>query len=151
MLEEKINNNAKARGATFRSGLPDLNSSKKFDAPLPILLSARVRLNEDQRETLKTAWRAHQNTQLNSIPVAATTPGSTVRVETFYETPDPIPGLSSLVISDLISTRETIQLTTLLNISAALNVEVITKAVLQKAFDSYWEFVSSESKRIYGN
>ena len=149
MLEEKINNNAKAKGNTFRSGLPDLNN-RKYDAPLPILLSSRIRLNDFQRETLKTAWKEHQRAQLNSIPVAATTPGSTVRTETYYEPVAPIPGLSSLVISDLITTRETIQLTTVLNLSAALGVEVITKEQMQEAFNGYWEFISSEATRMYG-
>ena len=140
MNEELINNNAKAKGATFRSGLPNLND-RKYSAPLPILLSSRVRLNEIQRDTLKTAWREHQNAHLNSIPKTAATPGSTVRTETYYEAPAPIPGLSSLVISDLISS----------NLSAALGVEVITKEVMQEAFDNYWMFISNEANRLYGN
>lgn len=150
MNEERINNNAKAKGATFRSGLPDLNTPKKYSAPLPILLSSRVRLNDEQRETLKTAWRQHQNNHLNQIPVSAATPGSTVRTETFYQPPAPLPGLSALVINDLITTRETIQLTTILNLSFALGVEVITKEAMQESFDNYWEFVSSEARRVYG-
>ena len=149
MNQEKINNNAKARGVTFDSQLPDLNS-RKFDAPLPILLSARLRLNDIQRDTLKKAWKEHQNAQLNQIPVAPTTPGSTVRTETYYQPPAPLPGLSSLIITDLISTRETVALTTVLNLSAALNVEVITKADMQEAFDGYWSFITSEAQKLYG-
>ena len=151
MNEERINNNAKAKGATFRSGLPDLNQVKKYDAPLPILLSSRVRLSDEQRTVLKDAWRKHQTAHLNQIPVSAATPGSTVRTETYYETPPVLPGLSSLVINDLITTRETIQTTTVLNLSAALGVEIITKEQMLEAFEGYWQFISNEAKRMYGN
>lgn len=149
MNEEKIDNMAPARGATLNTGLPDLNKPRYTPGPLPILLSARVRLNEEQRSVLKTAWRERQSAHLNTIPAPATTPGSTVRTETFYMPPE-LPGLSALIVSDLLGTRESIAITTVLNISAALNVEVITKEQMQEAFDSYWTFITSEAVRVYG-
>ena len=149
MNEEKIDNMSRAKGVTLNTGLPDLNAPRYTPGPLPILLSARVRLNEDQRNVLKTAWQAHQNAHLAKIPAPATTPGSTVSTQTFYQ-PPAIPGLSALIVSDLLGTRESISITTILNISAALNVEVITKQQMQEAFNGYWEFITSEAVRIYG-
>ena len=149
MNEEKIDNMARAKGVTLNTGLPDLNAPRFTPGPLPILLSARVRLNEDQRNTLKQAWRQHQSKHLATIPAPSSTPGSTVRTETFYKAPD-LPGLSALIVSDLLGTRESISITTVLNISAALNVEVITKQQMQEAFDGYWSFINAEAQRIYG-
>ena len=149
MNDEKIDNMSRAKGVTLNTGLPDLNAPRYTPGPLPILLSARVRLSEDQRNTLKAAWRQHQNAHLATIPAPANTPGSTVRTETYYKAPD-LPGLSALVVSDLLGTRESIAITTVLNISAALNVEVITKQQMQEAFNGYWEFITSEAVRIYG-
>ena len=147
MLEEKIDNNAKARGATFNSGLPDINN-RKYDKPLPILLSSRVRLNDEQRGILKDAWNKYRYSQ--QPQQAAATPGSTVTTQTAYAERG-LPGLSALVVTDLIATRESIALTTVLNISAALGVEVITKKQMQEAFDGYWSFITTEAKKLYGN
>ena len=64
--------------------------------------------------------------------------------------PPELPGLSALIVSDLLGTRESISITTILNISAALKVDVITKEQMQEAFDSYWAFITSEAVKVYG-
>ncbi|MDB4484621.1 hypothetical protein N9026_00230 [bacterium] len=148
MNEEKIDNMSRAKGVSLKHSLPDLNAPRYTPGPLPILYSARVRLNEDQRNTLKAAWRQHQNVHLATIPPPSSTPGSTVRTETYYKAPD-LPGLSALIVSDLLGTRESIAITTVLNISAALKVDVITKEQMQEAFDGYWSYITAEAQRIY--
>jgi hypothetical protein len=106
---------------------------------LPVLLSCRVRLSEEQRNTLKAAYDAHRaKAQSNS---GARIGGSTVQTVTMH---DPnVAGLSGFLLSDLFNSRDSIQLTLILKIQKALGVEVITRKDVEKAASSYVSYVFS--------
>jgi hypothetical protein len=106
---------------------------------LPVLLSCRVRLSEEQRNTLKAAYDAHRaKAQSNS---GARIGGSTVVTTTMHQTD--VAGLSGFLLSDLFNSRDSIQLTLILKIQKALGVEVITRKDVEEAASSYVSYVFS--------
>ena len=130
-------NSTAAKSATFVSGLPDLNNSRRRHVDLlPILLSCRVRLDEQQRHTLKLAW---QQLRAESQPVVTSMPGSSVKAfgvaaaEAALKT-------SSLIISDLITSRESVQLQTIFELEKLFDIELITQEQFLEACQSYWTF-----------
>ena len=132
-------NNATATRVHFDSGLPDLNSkTRKGKPPLPILISCRIRLREDQRQLLK---QAYNNLRDQHIPKAQSMPGSTVSSQTIVN-PDAMLGLSSIVMADILGSRDSIPLDTILKIQKVLGVEAVTKDEVLKACESYctWMF-----------
>ena len=118
--------------------LPDLNKVKPKFTPLPILMSSRVRLNPEQRACLKAAY---YNLKEKHEPPNQTLPGSTVKVATLHNI-DKLLGFSSIVFTDLISTRESIPLNTLIEVQRKLGVEVIKPDDVLKATEGYvnWAF-----------
>ena len=107
-------------------------------AKLNILCSARVRLTDEQRKKLKSAYYDARKAATPE-PLAAIG-GSTIRTDTAFSVNSSLP-LSDVVIVDLLNTRETITLTTILSLQAALNVEAISEKDLRDAFDGYLEYV----------
>ena len=100
---------------------------------LSVLCSARVRLNDEQRQKLKEANAKHR--------LAASTPslpGSTVKTQTFVNRHSQ---LHDLTITDLITTRETITLAVILKLEKILNVQLVTKKQLTDAFASYVDYM----------
>ena len=121
--------------------LPDLNAKKHVAKYLPILVGVRVKLSDDQRQKLKNALSdARNRTQpKEGTPI----PGSGVRTQTAYGDTANAVGLGhigSVALSDLISTRESIPLPTLIEISKALNVELITEKDVMEACKSYCKY-----------
>ena len=108
-------------------------------ARLPILLSCRIRLDEDQRNTLKKAYRQYKDEHIPAVPPAVG--GSGLTTFTAQKAPSLIQGWSDLVLSDLITTRETIPLNTVILVQRALNVEVITPDDVMKACQGYCDYV----------
>ncbi len=114
----------------------------KVKAQLPILLSARIRLNEEQRSILKAAFTKHRAA---SIPAPTVTfGGSTVSSSTSYTAPQIDKGLPDIVMSDLLGSRECIPLTTVLQICQLLQVNVISREDVLKACDGYTEYIWSQ-------
>lgn len=116
-----------------------------INSPLPILYSARIRLNEEQRKTLKEAHQAFRHKSAPAVvsPVMA---GSSISVETNVEPSTKSYeafGLSSLIVNDLIVSRDTIALTVVLKLQQMLEVEVITRKTLEDAFQNYLDYVLS--------
>ena len=115
-----------------------MTNSHDFDGPLPVLISARVRLDADQRNTLKTAYAALRN------PVAAKpTLSGSLTVETQYGTHsiDQQVGMSQLTFCDLVNSRETVSLPVILELQRNLGVSVVTKEHIQQAAENYTEYV----------
>ena len=120
-------------------------TSNQFQKKLPILIGCRVRLNEFQRDTLKSAWHnARQEIEPEQPPRIG---GSTVTTHTSHNIARQL-GMSDLVISDLISTRESVSLTTVINIQKALNVEVITTKDVMEACESYCNYVFNHQENV---
>lgn len=105
---------------------------------LNILCSIRVRLNEEQRQTLKSSYREHH--QLSALPAMPNVlPGSGISVEHAPVNSDVNSRLNlpHIVVTDLLNSREAMSLPTLLLFQQVLGVEVVSKQDLTKAFNGY--------------
>jgi len=122
--------------------IPDFSGRKTFHTKLPVLISCRVRLDDDQRQTLKDALYALRN---QSTPTAAPAiGGSTVTTTTAYN--PKYSKFSDIVLNDIIVSRDSIALTTILEVQSLLNVEVISKKDVLNAASSYVDYVWSTTK-----
>ena len=115
------------------------------DNKLSILLSSRIRLNEEEKATLKAAYQkarsGYQPAQGHSVN------GSSIKVETSYTFGqlDTLLGMNSLTFSDVISSRESVAIALVLNVQKVLGVTIITRERMQEAFDSYLNYILQES------
>ena len=114
-----------------------------LNTPLPILYSCRVRLTEEQRLVLRTAHTnfRKQFAAPQQQPVMA---GSTLSVTTTTTIPTNAyaeAGMSDLVVSDLIGTRDSIPLNILLKIENLLGVKVVTRKMLEEKFADYLTYL----------
>lgn len=117
--------------------LPDLNAVKPKYVPLPILMSCRVRLNPEQRACLKAAYYEMKNA---ATPKAVTQPGSTVTTVTVHNLDNEL-GFSNIVFSDIVGSRESIPLNTLIQMQRTLGVEVIQPEDIIKATEGYVKWI----------
>ncbi len=123
--------------------IPSFAGTKTFATRLPILMSCRIRLNDDQRNTLKTAFYALR--AANQPAAAPAIGGSTVTTTTAYNPVQSI-GLADLTLSDLITTRDSVPLVTIIKIQRLLQVEVITPDDILKAAQGYVDWVFQEER-----
>ena len=110
------------------------------DGVLPILVSARVRLSKDQRQELKAAYYQKKNA---FQPATAEGRGGLV-VSTTYggsNDLDKALGMSYLVFTDLVNSRDTITLGIILRLQQVLDVEVVSKEQLLDACKNYIDYV----------
>ena len=108
------------------------------DGPLPILVSARVRLDYEQRTTLKNAYTK----ALNAEPVVTTDASRTLTVTTAVASDlERRLGMSRLVVMDLLNSRDTINISLILKLQDVLGVEVVTRDDLAKACESYLDYI----------
>ena len=110
-----------------------------INSPLPILISARIRLNEEQRKELKSAYYEKKNA---AIPQERTNADGLV-VSTPYTSPglDTELGMNQLVFSDLVNSRDTITISIVLKVQEVLGVEVISKKEVMAACKSYCDYI----------
>ena len=123
--------------------LPDLNQ-KKYAERLPCLFSARIRLDDSQREQLKKAWQKLRDEQTPAQ--AAPIPGSTVRTSTVYQCGD-LNGVSALTFNEIVTSRETVNLTTILSLQEQLGLNLISREWLEERFALYLDYVLSTAKK----
>ena len=110
------------------------------DGALPILISARIRLNAEQRQELKQAYYQKKNALQ---PTASTGTGG-LRVETSYGGSDYLDkalGFNNLVFSDLVNSRDSITIAIVLRLQQVLEVELISQEKLMEACSSYCEYI----------
>ena len=86
--------------------LPDINQQRKLVDRLPVLISARIRLNDEQRATLKTAL--HEFEKKITPTAAPKLPGSTVSSSSSYDPFQASLGLNRIVLADILGTRESL-------------------------------------------
>ena len=114
------------------------------DSPLKVLLSCRVRLTEEQRSKLKSAYnkiRFGDNTTPSTIQGSnLTTTTATDKAADFYRRTR----MNSVVVGDLLGTRESISLPIVLTLSRALGVEIITEKEIIDAAKGYASYVFNE-------
>ena len=122
--------------------IPSFAGTKTFTTKLPILISCRIRLDDDQRQKLKDALYVLRN---QATPAAAPAiGGSTVTTTTAYN--PKYSKFSDIVLNDIIVSRDSIALTTILEVQNLLKVEVITKEDVLKAAEGYVSYVWSTVK-----
>jgi len=118
-------------------------TNKFISNPLDTLFSTRIRLTPEEQEKLRAAHREFRK-QFASAPQQPVLAGSGVTVKTTVGVPTNAyagTGLSDLVVSDLIGTRDTIALPVMLEIQKLLGVEIITKKRLQDRFKNYLDYL----------
>lgn len=109
---------------------------------LNILYSGRIRLNDEQRQALKDAHNAFRKGAL--VTTGSSLAGSSIKVETKTEVSAARYqefGLSSLIVNDIICSRDSIAIGVILKLQALLGVEVVTRKELETAFKSYLDCV----------
>jgi len=110
---------------------------------LPMYLSCRVVLNDEQRSTLKTAY--HQ--QLKELsPQPARIGGSTVTTNTAVNHPiqAELPGI---LLTDLLNTRESLPLDTVIRIQRAFGVEVVKPEDVMVQAKQYTEYMFRDGNK----
>jgi antitoxin component HigA of HigAB toxin-antitoxin module len=114
--------------------------TKFIDGPLPLLISARIRLSDDQRQALKTAYYAAKNAADAEPPRIG---GSTVRTTTAVQNMDLDKqlGMSSIVVADLLNSRDSLAIAIVLKLQTVLGVEVVTPEQLLDACKGYISYV----------
>jgi hypothetical protein len=116
---------------------------KRSTEKLPMYISCRVVLNDEQRQTLKQAYRS----QMDELsPQPARIGGSTVTTQTMVRHPleRELPGI---LLTDLLSTRESLPLDTVIRLQRAFGVEVITPKDVLKQAESYTEFMFRDDRQ----
>ena len=120
------------------------SSSYDFTAgKLPILVSARVRLNPEQKAIIKEAYNKKKEELVPSS--APTMPGSTVQTVTNWNVEKQL-NMPDFVFRDIFTSRDSISLSSVLTISNSLGVEVLSKEDVLKACKSYVDYVWQKSK-----
>ena len=103
------------------------------EGQLPILVSTRIRLNDEERSEIKSAYRS-----------------ATAR-EDYQELHEAL-GMSSMVFRDLINGRQTIALPLLVTIQNVLDLEIISHTRLMNACTGYIDYILNRtSKKKYSN
>jgi len=110
---------------------------KRTTEKLPMYISCRVVLSDEQRQTLKQAYRSQMD---DLSPQPARIGGSTVTTQTIVRHPleRELPGI---LLTDLLSTRESLPLDTVIRLQRAFGVEVITPKDVLKQSESYVEYM----------
>ena len=98
--------------------------------PLPILFSSRIRLNDTQRAQLKAAYHRLMN---EHSPASGARIGASSVTTVTSTTPPIFRQFPQIIMSDLISSRESIPTTTVIALQKAFGVEVVSKAELLAA------------------
>lgn len=111
--------------------------------PLTILISSRIRLSEDERRTLKNAYRelseAQQPEQLQEMGTSGL---RTITAPVSTDIDRKI-GMSRLVFTDLVNSRDTIPVALLIKLQQALGVTVVDKKRLTKVCKDYIDHIFS--------
>ena len=96
-------------------------------------LGSRLRLNDDQRAQLRTAYQAASIVDQRPIP------GKGISVETAHNTPslNAQLGMDKMTFSSLIASRDSLAIPLLLRFQEVLGVTLVTEADLKESFKSY--------------
>ena len=112
------------------------------DNPLPILVSARIRITSEQRKELKSAYY----TKKNALQPADSKGTGGLVITTAYGASelDKQLGFTNLVFSDLVNSRDTMNINIALKLQETLGVELVSKEQLLEACSSYCEYIFSK-------
>lgn len=111
------------------------------DGVLPILISARIRLNDEERASLK---QAYQKARAGYAPAKQpSVNGSSISVETNFvaQDLDKALGMDHYIFSDIINGRESIAISLILKIQKVLQVDIVNEERLKQACDGYISYL----------
>ena len=112
-----------------------------------ILVHARIRLSTEERDAFKDSYYQFRNAIQPSSTEAATPNGGFLQVETATNIDHILSkrlGMSNIVVTDLLNSRESVSLPVVLQLQAILGVEVVSKDRYMEAAESYFEFITSK-------
>ena len=112
---------------------------------LRVSIGSRMKLTEADRDALKTAYRnACEAEWSETVP----TPSGRLNVSTAYSTPilDRALGYNSFIFSQIVSSRDGIQLGIILKLQRVLGCEIINYSDLKKIFASYLSYIESNNQ-----
>ena len=117
------------------------NTFQGNDNKLSILLSSRIRLNEEERASLKSSYQRIKAGYSPAKPPSVN--GSSLQVETAYSAGelDHKIGMNSITFSDIVSSRESISIAMLIQLQEALGVTIVTRERMEEAFASYLNYI----------
>jgi hypothetical protein len=113
--------------------------SKWVNAPLQYVCSCRVRLDDNQRSTLKSAYEAARRAKIPAKPDSVL-PGASIAVETSWSVNTEL-AMPDMLVRDLLNSRESLHLPAVLQLQTILGVEVVTPADVLKAMEGYVDYV----------
>jgi hypothetical protein len=117
------------------------------NGPLKTLISARVRLSDDERRDLKASYRIKREAQLPQTgPVMR---GSSVTVSTAFGGKTELDqklGLDSFLMSDVLNSRDSLSLPAVLQLQQTLEVPIISKKDFIQSCNEYWDYLNSTVK-----
>ena len=112
------------------------------EGELGTLISARIRLTDEERYKLK---QAYYNRKRELAPVVEPTiGGSTIGVSHAINSGDNLDqqlGMSHIVVVDLLSSRDSIHLPLILKLQKVLEVEIVDKKRVVEACEGYWDYL----------
>ena len=117
------------------------------DNPLPILVSSRVRLTDEQRQMVKTAYYKRKNALTQPVRSNNHT-GLVVETASTSADLDKQLGFTSIVFTDLVNSRDTISINILLRLQEVLGVELLTKKQLIDACKNYADYVFMKATEL---
>ena len=105
-------------------------------------MSARIRLTEEERTQIKDAYYERKRSE-QSIQHPETVGGSPLKVVNSFVhgTVDAALGMSHLVFTDLVNSRDSIAVPVLLKLQTVLGLEIVTKKRIQAACKDYLDYV----------
>jgi hypothetical protein len=121
--------------------------SKWVNAPLQYVCSCRVRLDDHQRATLKSAYEAARKSKIPPKQENVL-PGSTIAVDTNWAVNTEL-AMPDMVVRDLLNSRESLHLPAVLQLQTILGVEVVTPDVVLKAMEGYVDHVFERAANGY--
>lgn len=124
-----------------------MTTNTKTKAPLDTLISARIRLSFDERQQLKQAYNDAKRSEVNEHP--APVGGSPIKVYSANLSGTQLDtelGMSHLVVTDLLCSRDSINLPVILHLQKVLGVEVVTKKRVMDACKGYVEWMFSDER-----
>ena len=110
------------------------------DRPLNILISSRVRLTNEQRKLLKNAYYGKKN----ALQPSESTGRGGLSVTTAFGGSNDLDkelGFSQLVFTDLVNSRDSINLNIVIKLQKVLGVELITEDEIVEASKRYCDYV----------
>ncbi len=127
-----------------KTKLPTTLQANRLDnGQLRVQVGCRIRLSNEDRETLKAAYKAAAHEEMNT---KSSPTNSYVSVSTMYNTPllNRALGMDSMLFTQIVASRDALAMGLLLRFQKVLGVEIVDRAFLHSVFDSYLEHIGSQ-------